>query len=74
MLDDRGFPSPAAADQDPDRCRAGRRWSSRAVDAILRNPRYTGRQVWNRYGIDHREIGPGERSAGAVAARRPNRR
>jgi site-specific DNA recombinase len=74
MLDDRGIPSPAAADRDPDRCRAGRRWSPRAVDAILRNPRYTGRQVWNRYGIDHCETGPGARSAGAVAVRRPNSR
>jgi hypothetical protein len=31
------------------------------VAAILANPRYTGRQVWNRQFTDHREATPGDR-------------
>jgi recombinase/recombinase-like zinc beta ribbon protein len=33
----------------------------RTVAAILANPRYTGRQVWNRQFTDHREAIPGDR-------------
>ncbi|WP_285554013.1 hypothetical protein [Actinoplanes regularis] len=29
--------------------------------AILSNPRYTGRQVWNRPFTDHREAVPGDK-------------
>jgi site-specific DNA recombinase len=43
-----GIPSPSAYDpaRNPHRC--GIAWSWSAVTAILGNPRYTGRQVWNR--------------------------
>ncbi|MGO8887764.1 MAG: recombinase family protein [Streptosporangiaceae bacterium] len=43
-----GIPSPSAYDpaRNPHRC--GIAWSWGAVTAILGNPRYTGRQVWNR--------------------------
>lgn len=41
-------PSPAAHDPARNRHRDGRAWSKFAVRAILKNPRYTGRQVWNR--------------------------
>jgi site-specific DNA recombinase len=43
-----GIPSPSAHDPARNRHRDGRAWSKSAVRAILRNPRYTGRQVWNR--------------------------
>ena len=48
MLTTEGIPSPSAHDpgRNPHRC--GLAWSKSAVRAILGNPRYTGRQVWNR--------------------------
>jgi hypothetical protein len=47
-LNDAGVPCPSAADpgRNPHRTRTG--WTLRTVAAILANPRYTGRQVWNR--------------------------
>ncbi len=41
-------PSPSAHDPARNRHREGKAWSKSAVRAILKNPRYTGRQVWNR--------------------------
>jgi DNA invertase Pin-like site-specific DNA recombinase len=43
-----GVPSPSAYDPDRNRHRCGIAWSWSAVAAILANPRYTGRQVWNK--------------------------
>jgi len=43
-----GIPSPSAHDPARNSHRTGRAWSKGAVRAILINPRYTGRQVWNR--------------------------
>jgi site-specific DNA recombinase len=45
-----GIPSPSAHDPARNRHRqqTGGAWSKYAVRAILKNPRYTGRQVWNR--------------------------
>jgi len=43
-----GVPSPSAHDPARNRHRDGRAWAKSAVRAILANPRYTGRQVWNR--------------------------
>ncbi len=45
-----GVLSPSAHDPDRNRHRAssGGAWSKSAVRAILKNPRYTGYQVWNR--------------------------
>jgi site-specific DNA recombinase len=43
-----GVPSPSAADPARNRHRSGIAWSKAAVRAIIKNPRYTGRQVWNR--------------------------
>lgn len=43
-----GIPSPSAHDPARNSHRTGRAWSKGAVRAILTNPRYTGRQVWNR--------------------------
>jgi site-specific DNA recombinase len=43
-----GIPCPSAHDRGRNRHRCGVAWSKGAVRAILTNPRYTGRQVWNR--------------------------
>lgn len=43
-----GIPCPSAHDPDRNKHRCGIAWSKYAVRAILTNPRYTGRQVWNR--------------------------
>src|SRR5215467_7108112 len=42
------IPCPSAHDPGRNRHRCGLAWSKSAVRAILMNPRYTGRQVWNR--------------------------
>ena len=47
-LNDAGVPCPSAADPGRNLHRAGAGWTLRTVAAILANPRYTGRQVWNR--------------------------
>ncbi len=47
-LNDADIPCPAAADPERNRHVAGEQWSLTSVRAILQNPRYTGRQVWNR--------------------------
>ncbi|MGD9754136.1 MAG: recombinase family protein [Acidimicrobiia bacterium] len=45
-----GVLSPSAHDRarNPHRQSSGGAWSKIAIRAILQNPRYTGRQVWNR--------------------------
>jgi len=43
-----GIPCPSAHDRARNRHRCRLAWSKSAVRAILANPRYTGRQVWNR--------------------------
>jgi len=43
-----GIPSPSAHDPARNAHRNGKAWSKGAIRAILTNPRYTGRQVWNR--------------------------
>lgn len=43
-----GVPCPSAADPERNRHRSGIAWSKSAIRAIVRNPRYTGRQVFNR--------------------------
>jgi DNA invertase Pin-like site-specific DNA recombinase len=43
-----GVPSPSASDPERNRHRYQIAWSKSAVRVILTNPRYTGRQVWNK--------------------------
>jgi DNA invertase Pin-like site-specific DNA recombinase len=43
-----GVPCPSAADPKRNSHRTGIAWSKSAVRSILRNPRYTGREVWNK--------------------------
>jgi site-specific DNA recombinase len=47
-LNEMGVPSPSSVDPDRNRHRSGEAWTLRTVAAILADPRYTGRQVWNR--------------------------
>jgi site-specific DNA recombinase len=51
-LNDAGVPCPSAADPARNPHRSGAGWTLRTVAAILANPRYTGRQVWNRQRTD----------------------
>jgi hypothetical protein len=51
-LNDAGVPCPSAADPGRNRHRTGVAWTVRTVATILSNPRYTGRQVWNRQRTD----------------------
>lgn len=53
-----GIPSPSAADPERNRHRVSSRgaWSKSATRAILQNPRYTGRQVWNRQRRDETDL------------------
>ncbi|MER7078946.1 recombinase family protein [Saccharopolyspora kobensis] len=48
-LNDRGVPCPTEADQTRNPHQPAGRWIARTIALILQNPRYTGRQVWNRH-------------------------
>jgi site-specific DNA recombinase len=61
LLNERGIPSPGVHDRERNRHRSTAVWTLRTVAAILANPRYTGRQVWNRQYTDHREAVPGDK-------------
>ncbi|MFC7530013.1 recombinase family protein [Actinoplanes sp. GCM10030250] len=56
VLNERRVLSPAAFDRARNPHREG---AVRTVAAILANPRFTGREVWNRQFTDHREAVPG---------------
>lgn len=45
-LNEQGVASPSGADRERNRHRSGQVWTVQTVAAILNNPRYTGRQVW----------------------------
>ncbi|MGW3995191.1 recombinase family protein [Amycolatopsis sp. NPDC004772] len=47
-LNERDIPCPSSADPDRNRHRTRSAWTLRTVAVILANPRYTGRQTWNR--------------------------
>jgi DNA invertase Pin-like site-specific DNA recombinase len=57
-LNERAIPCPSGADRDRNRHRSGQAWMLTTVAAILANPRYTGRQVWNRQRTDHDQLDP----------------
>jgi site-specific DNA recombinase len=61
LLNERGIASPGVHDHERNRHRSTAVWTLRTVAAILANPRYTGRQVWNRQYTDHREAVPGDK-------------
>src|SRR5271157_1549716 len=82
-LNDAGIPCPSAADPGRNPHRTGAGWTLRTVAAILANPRYTGRQVWNRQrtdfdlvdpantGLGHRQVQRWNLPEGWVISKRP---
>jgi hypothetical protein len=62
-LNERGVPCPSGVDRVRNRHRWGEAWLVRTVVGILENPRYTGRQVWNRHSGSSRDGGAGEWTA-----------
>jgi DNA invertase Pin-like site-specific DNA recombinase len=58
MLNDNQVPCPSNSDRERNPHRRGSRWTVQSVAAILANPRYTGRQVWNRQRIEREPVGP----------------
>jgi hypothetical protein len=63
-LNDAGIACPSAADPDRNSHRSGQAWTLHTVRAILANPRYTGRQVWNRQRTDHDLVDPANTGLG----------
>ena len=57
-LNDAAIPCPSAADPRRNPHRSGQAWTLHTVRAILANPRYTGRQVWNRQRTDSDLVDP----------------
>lgn len=62
-----GIACPSAHDPARNRHRSGVAWSKSAVRVILTNPRYTGRQVWNKQRtdevlVDVQDVAMGHRS------------
>jgi DNA invertase Pin-like site-specific DNA recombinase len=72
-LNDAGVPCPSAADPERNPHRAGTAWTLRTVAAILANPRYTGRQVWNRQRTDFDLVDPANTGLGHQQVQRWNR-
>jgi hypothetical protein len=71
-LNDAGIPCPSAADPGRNPHRSGAGWTLRTVAAILANPRYTGRQVWNRQRTDFDLADPGNTGLGHKQVQRWN--
>lgn len=69
-----GIPSPSAADPNRNRHRSSSRgaWGQSAVRAILKNPRYTGYQVWARQRKDEVLLDIDDVAAGHVTKQRWN--
>jgi site-specific DNA recombinase len=67
-----GIPSPAGHDLARNPHRPGRAWAKSAVRAILRNPRYTGYQVWGRQRRDEILLDVNDVAAGHVSRMRWN--
>ena len=71
-LNDAGIPCPSAADPKRNPHRTGAAWTLTTVAAILANPRYTGRQVWNRQRTDPDLIDPANTGLGHRQVQRWN--
>jgi hypothetical protein len=70
-LNDASVPCPSAANPARNPHRSGSEWTLTTV-AILSNPRYTGRQVWNRQRTDHDLIDPANTTLGHRQVQRWN--
>lgn len=68
-LNERGVPCPSNTDPRRNRHRCGDRWIVRTVAMILENPRYTGRQVWNRRSTTGHSTGSRHSGRGSGALR-----
>ena len=68
-LNERGVPCPSATDPGRNRHRSGRTWSLRTIVEILRNPRYTGREVWDRVPDRNQQDPETPRGMSTIAAR-----
>ena len=71
-LNDAGIPCPSAADPARNPHRTGAGWTLRTVAAILGNPRYTGRQVWNQQRTDFDLVDPANTGLGHRQVQRWN--
>jgi site-specific DNA recombinase len=71
-LTEAGIPCPSAADPGRNPHRPGTGWSLGTVTSILQNPRYTGRQVWNRQRTDRDLADPADVSLGHKQVQRWN--
>jgi hypothetical protein len=71
-LNDAGVPCPSAADPGRNPHRTGAGWTLRTVAAILANPRYTGRQVWNRQPSEAVLVDPADTGLGHKQVQRWN--
>ena len=71
-LNEGGVPCPSAADPARNPHRTGAGWTLGTVTTILRNPRYTGRQVWNRQRTDTELADPGNVTLGHKSVQRWN--
>ncbi len=68
-----GIPCPAANDPARNRHRCGIAWAKSAVRVIVTNPRYTGRQVWNKQRKDEVLIDVDDVALGHMTKMRWNR-
>ena len=71
-LNETGVPCPSAADPGRNPHRSGTSWTLGTVTTILSNPRYTGRQVWNRQRTDKDLADPADVSLGHMSVQRWN--
>jgi hypothetical protein len=71
-LNEAGVPCPSAAGPGRNTHRTGAGWTLGTVTTILQNPRYTGRQVWNRQRTDTELADPGNVTLGHRSVQRWN--
>jgi site-specific DNA recombinase len=71
-LNDAGVPCPSAADPGRNPHRTGAGWTLGTIATILSNPRYTGRQVWNRQRTDRDLADPADACLGHKSVQRWN--
>ena len=71
-LNDAAIPCPSAADPKRNPHRTGAAWTLSTVAAVLANPRYTGRQVWNRQRTDSDLVDPANTGLGHKQVQRWN--
>ena len=71
-MNESGIPCPSANDPGRNPHQSGNRWTVDTVAAILANPRYTGRQVWNRQRTDTELVDPANVTLGHRSVQRWN--